>query len=165
MKIECTLSAQSLANAAEQLKEYARSLEDKTKKLVNELGDFGLDSAANTLGHFDTGETLSSLEFQSNGTSGNISVGGAAVWLEFGTGVAHNGFVGSYPHPKAQELGMDAIGTYGKGHGADPNGWWYPDGGKYKHTFGVKSVKFMYHASQDMRRELLDIAKEVFASD
>ena len=76
-----------------------------------------------------------------------------------------NGEVGSYPHPLAQDLGMDAIGTYGEGHGASRYGWWYPDGGTYKHTFGIKSVQFMYRASQDMRRELLDIAKEVFAND
>ena len=165
MTITCTLSAQSLMAAAKQLREYARSLDDKAKELVNELGDYGLDSAANTLGHFDTGETLSSLEYVPNGTSGKITVGGNAVWIEFGTGVTHNGDVGSYPHPLAQDLGMDAIGTYGKGHGASRYGWWYPDGGTYKHTFGIKSVQFMYRASQDMRRELIDIAKEVFAND
>jgi hypothetical protein len=166
VKIECTLSVSSISDAVKQLRKYAESLQSKTENLVQELGDYGLDSAANLLGHVDTGKTLESLKFIREGTNGTVTAGGNAVWIEFGTGVKKNGGqAGAYVHPKAAELGMSAIGTYDKGHGADPRGWWYPDGGGYKHTFGIESNQFMYQASKDMRRELLDIAKEAFKND
>lgn len=167
MKITCTLSSQSLAAAAKQLRKYAESLPNKTEKLVRSMGEYGSEMA---LWHFDekphveTGATRDSIHYEHSGTSGTVFVGGAAVWIEFGTGVARNGgTAGVYVHEKAAELGMDAIGTYGAGHGADPRGWYYysADGTKH-HTRGIESNPFMYKASQDMRRELLDKAKEVF---
>lgn len=162
MKIECTLSSGSLADAAKQLRQYAESLQGKTENLVQELGEYGLDSAVNNLGHVDTGETLGSFEFAREGTKGSVSVGGAAVWIEFGTGVIRNS--GS-KHPMADELGMSDWGTYGDGNGANEHGWWYPAEGGHKHTFGIRMNPFMYLASQDMRRELLDMAKEAFKND
>ena len=166
MKIECTLNSKSLLSAAKQLRKYAASLQSKTEQLVQELGDFGVDSAANTLGHVDTGETLESLRFIREGTNGTVSVGGNAVWIEFGTGVAKNGgSAGAYVHPKAAELGMSAIGTYGKGYGANPDGWYYRTAdGKTHHTTGIQSNAFMYQTSQNMRQELVEMAKEVFGT-
>lgn len=163
MKIECTLSARSIADVVKQLREYADSLQGKTEKLVGDLGKAGVEYANMYLKHDNTGETRNSIQFEQEGNAGVVSVGGAAVWIEFGTGVKKNGGqAGAYVHPKAAELGMSAIGTYDKGHGADPRGWWYPDGGGYKHTFGIESNQFMYQASQDMRRDLQEMAKEVF---
>lgn len=164
MKIECTLSSASIMDAANQLRQYAESLSDKTEKLVQSLGEYGVEKANDYLKHDDTGMTRDSIQYTHEGTSGTVSVGGAAVWIEFGTGVARNGGqAGVYVHDKAAELGMDAIGTYGAGHGADPRGWFYygADGMKH-HTRGIESNPFMYQASQDMRRELFDKAKEVF---
>ena len=170
MTITCTLSAQSLMAAAKQLREYARSLDDKADNLVRKLGEYGSEMALehfNEAPHIDTGNTIDSIGYTHRGHSGTVAVGGAAVWIEFGTGVAKNGGnAGAYVHEKASELGMDAIGTYGKGHGANLGGWFYPGtDGKYHHTFGIASNPFMYKSSQDMRRELLDIAKEVFKND
>ena len=166
MNIECTLSAKSIMGAAKQLRKYAESLQSKTENLVQKLGDYGLDSATNLLGHVDTGETLESLQFIREGTSGTVTAGGNAVWIEFGTGVAKNGGqAGAYVHPKAAELGMSAIGTYGKGYGANPDGWYYRDAdGKSHHTTGIQSNAFMYQTSQNMRHELADMAKEVFGT-
>lgn len=162
MKIECTLSAASISNAVEQLRKYADSLEKKTEKLVQSLGEFGTESAANYLGHFYTGETLSSLTFTRNGTTATIFVGGNAVWIEFGTGVVRNEGSG---HPKKDDLGMSDWGTYGQGKGANPEGWWYPSEDGYTHTFGIKMNMFMYRSAQDMRKELGRIAKEAFKDD
>lgn len=163
MKIECTLSSASFADAAKKLRAYANSLTGKTEKLVQSLGEEGAAAADRYLEHEDTATTRNSIQFTHEGSSGTVSVGGAAVWIEFGTGVKRNGgTAGVYVHEKAQELGVAAIGTYGKQHGADPNGWWYPSKDGYSHTFGIESNPFMYMASQDMRRDLLDLAREVF---
>lgn len=159
MKIECTLSARSISSAAKQLRKYAESLQKKSEQLVQNLGDYGLDSAVNLLGHDDTGETLASMEFTRNGTSGTISAGGAAVWIEFGTGVIAN--AGNMPHPKKYEVGAVGWGEYG--HGLGKGRWWFINRkGEKKLTNGIPMNPFMYQASQDMRRELLEMAKEVF---
>lgn len=162
MKIECTLSSGSLADAAKQLRKYADSLQSKSERLVKDLGEAGVDYANMYLEHDDTGETRSSIQFEQKVNTGVISVGGAAVWIEFGTGVIRNS--GS-KHPMADELGMSDWGTYGDGNGANEHGWWYPAEGGHKHTFGIRMNPFMYLASQDMRRELLDMAKEAFKND
>lgn len=165
MKIECTLSAASIASAVEQLKQYAESLEKKSEKLVQSLGDFGADCAANYLGHFDTGETLNSIAFTQNRAEGNVSVAGNAVWIEFGTGVLAN--AGNAPHPKKDELGMSSWGEYGHGYGKGV--WEFPSKeygwGMPIPTKGIPMNQFMYHSAQDMRREMQRIAKEVFRDD
>ena len=168
MIINCTLSVSSLANAAKQLRQYADSLKDKSDKLCRKVGEYGVERAKlywDQGHHDDTGETRSSIMYVDNGTDRYVMAGGAAVWVEFGTGIIRNGgTAGIYVHPKAQELGMSAIGTYGKGNGANPHGWHFPSRyiGWDAITKGISANPFIYTASQDMRRELLDMAKEVF---
>jgi hypothetical protein len=83
------------------------------------------------------------------------------LFVEFGTGIRYSGTV----HPKAGEMGYGA-GTYpGKGHWDDPNGWSYQDGsGVWHHTYGIRAQMPMFNAAQEMRAQVLDIAKEVFGS-
>ena len=167
MKIECTLSASSLAKAAKQLEKYADSLASKTEKLVQSLGEYGVERALDNYIteplHVDTGNTVNSIQYTHEGTSGTVSAGGAAVWIEFGTGVKRNSGSG---HPKKDDLGMSNWGEYGEGHGSDPNGWYYPGyDGKWHRTFGIEMNPFMYETSQEMRRELLRFAKEAFNND
>lgn len=168
MKITVDLSPKSIANAAKALEDYAKSLDNKTSALVDSIGEKGVEIARfNYEGnegksHVDTGATLNSIEYEKrNEKSGAVTVGGAAVWIEFGTGVTRNGAAGSYVHEKAAELGMSPIGCYGKGHGSE-EGWFYPTPDGYKWTFGIKSNPFMYQTSQDLRRNLVAIAQEVF---
>lgn len=159
MKIECTLSSASLANAAEQLRKYADSLKGKTEKLVQSLGEYGVERANEHLEHDDTGETRSSIQYTHDGTSGTVSVGGAAVWIEFGTGVIAN--KGNSPHPKRDEVGAVPWGEYG--HGLGKRRWWFINRkGEKKWTAGIPINPFMYMAAQDMRSEVLKKAKEVF---
>ena len=162
MIIECTLTASSLAKAAKELEQYAESLTAKTEKLVQSLGELGAEKADAYLIHEDTGETRNSIQFTHEGTSGNVSVGGAAVWIEFGTGVIANS--GNTPHPKKDEVGAVGWGEYG--HGLGKGKWWFINkNGEKKWTSGIQMNPFMYSASQDMRRDLLKIAKEVFKID
>lgn len=125
--------------------------------------EFGEDYAINLVGHIDTGETINSIKGYRQDDKGVIVAGGNAIWLEFGTGVKHNGGVGSYPHPLASKLGMSAIGTYGAGHGADKNGWYYPsEDGEWKHTYGIEANMFMYRTAQELINQFPDMAMEVF---
>lgn len=162
MTIEVSLSPGSIASAAEQLRKYAASLEEKTEQLVQKLGEKGAASANLYLEHDDTGETRSSIAFTRQCKSGSVTVGGAAVWIEFGTGVLAN--AGNSPHPKRDEAGAVPWGEYGSGNGKGI--WYFPSKyGGWTATKGIPMNPFMYAASQDMRRDLVETAKEAFRVD
>lgn len=162
MIIRCNLSSQSLRNAADILQKYADSLSKRAETLVRNLGELGLDSAINGLGHIDTGDTLNSIQFNQNGNSGTVTAGGAAVWIEFGTGVLAN--ASSKDHPKRSDVGAVNWGEYG--HGLGKGRWWFINkDGEKRWTDGITMNPFMYNASQDMRREIERMAKEAFRFD
>ena len=73
-----------------------------------------------------------------------IANGEDAIWVEFGTGVYHNGHSGSSPHPKGSELGF-TIGGYGKGRGKKET-WGFYEDGELMFTHGTPSVMPMYSA-------------------
>ena len=152
-----------IKNAIKDLRQYRNGIKSKALKLIDRMLRVGEEYAINSVAHIDTGETLSSIKGYRNGTKGVIVAGGNAIWIEFGTGVKNNGSVGGSPHPKGGELGM-SIGTYGQGHGADPNGWWYFDGAEIKHTYGIKANMFMYKTALELQRVAPELAKEVFST-
>ena len=165
MKINCTLS--NLEDAADALRNYADSLEKKTEKIIKNTLNAGAEMARLELRSgvydFDSVDVFGTYEsivaYQPDRLSGGISAGKDAVWIEFGTGVMSNW--GS-PHPKKAACGMVGWGEYGKGHGADVNGWYFPTYPGMKHTFGTTMNPFMYHASRYMKSQIADIAREVF---
>lgn len=166
--IRCTLSASSLRDTAKELKKYAESLKPKTEKLVEALGKYGERQAKANLTYngldADYAFTRSTIQFQQQGLTGSVSVMGRdAAFIEFGSGVYANS--GYAPHPKRDEVGALKWGEYGKGQGANIGGWYYYNervGGKLWHTYGIPYNPFMYSTSQEMRYELVKIAKGVF---
>lgn len=167
--ITVELYQHSLEKAAEWLEKYAKdTLPKYCQDLISLMCKRGEEYAINEVGHIDTGATLSTIQGYRRDDKGVIVAGGAAIWIEFGTGVARN--FGTAPHPKAAELKIDPWGTYGDGHGASFNGWYYPDdegpyeynGRRYSHTFGIPANHFMYNTAQELKRTFPDMAKEVF---
>lgn len=156
------LSEAAVDAAIRELEDYKASIKKRTEQLIEAMCQMGEFYAVSYVGHVDTGETISSISGYRRGDKGVIVAGGNAVWLEFGTGVRYNGAVGGSPHPKGVELNH-TIGTYGKGHGADPDGWYYYDAdGRKKHTFGIPANMFMYRTAKELQRQFPDLAKEVF---
>ena len=153
----------SIKSAIKELRQYKNDIKRKTLKLIDSMLKIGEEYAINSVAHIDTGETLSSIRGYRNGNKGVIVAGGNAIWIEFGTGVRNNGSAGTSPHPKGEELGM-TIGTYEKGHGANPNGWWYYDEGEIKHTYGIKANMFMYKTALELKQVCPELAKEVFST-
>lgn len=86
--------------------------------------------------------------------------GSDAVWVEFGTGVYHNGTPGSSPHPHGAELGM-LIGTYGDGNGKKGTWGFNKDGTTYL-THGTPAKMPMSQSMNTVLNEIASIAKEVF---
>ena len=157
-----TIDMSDFARVAYRIEAYAKNiLPKKVKGLIDRMVRTGEQYAVNTVGHIDTGATLASVMGYRNGDKGVIVADGAAVWIEFGTGVVAN--AGNAPHPKAGELGMSAWGTYGQGKGANLNGWWYEgDDGEYHHTMGIPANRFMYNTAQMLIKECPEWAKEIF---
>ena len=94
----------------------------------------------------------------------NVSVvvaeGEDAVWVEFGSGVYHNGSVGSSPHPKGAELGF-TIGGYGKGNGKKEI-WGFYEDGELRLTHGTPARMPMSQAMNTIINDIVSIAREVF---
>lgn len=147
-------SEKSIDDAISKVEEYRKNFQEKTSELVKQTAEVVRQNAANELAnHIWTGQTLASLhtEMRSGSYTANVLVGGAAVWLEFGTGVVTNGsYVGGYVHPMGAELGMCGLGTYGQGHGAEPN------------YHGIPATLFMWNSAQIARQNVTNIARRVF---
>lgn len=167
MTINVELNEASIDNAIKQIQQYKKDLTEKTYRLVDEVASKVKTNAVHELSqHIETGETITSvrIEHPNNSYTASVLAGGAAIWLEFGTGVVANYVgVGDYAHPKAAELGMSGIGTYGNGHGADIDGWWYYDEfGRKRHTFGIPATCFMYYSAMNARREIPNLARRIY---
>lgn len=164
MTIYCSLSEASISKAVKEIRKYKRSIAKKTERLVDDLGKAGVEFANLYLEHDDTGETRNSIGYTRKGKSCTISVGGAAVWIEFGTGVIAN--AGNSPHKKRDEVGAVPWGEYGKGYGKGI--WCFPSkhfGGKWIPTAGIPMNPFMYSASQELKMHYVEFAREAFRID
>ena len=178
--IKVNLSPAGCDDAIKQLRKYKRKLNERIYRLIDLMLENGEDYAINEVGHFDTGETVSSVVAYRKGKKGVIIAKGAAIWIEFGTGVHYNGAAGSSPHPKGAELGM-TIGSYGQGYGRQ-DGWFYPTddpryeikrrdengnivGTGYGYTHGIKANAFMYRTAKELERQIPELAKKVFKDD
>lgn len=164
-EITITLSAHSIDSAIKYLEKYKERLEKRLYELIDRMCADGEAWAIMYLDHVDTGETQSSIIGYREGNIGIVEAGGAAVWIEFGTGVTYNEG-GDEVHENRAELGISEWGTYGEGHGADPNGWYYydkKDGGRRKHTYGIPMDPFMQIAANHLRDTFRTKAKEVFS--
>jgi len=160
-KITVELSADGFRKAARAVERYRQRLKKNIERLVEAMCKEGEFYAINRLEHVDTGETLESIRGYRNGNKGVIMAGGNAIWIEFGTGVRKNS--GNPPHPLASELGMSPWGTYGEGHGAQWDGWYYPgDDGKIHFSTGMEGNQFMYLTAQLLKERYPDMAKEIF---
>lgn len=153
--------SQSIDKAIEELEKEKKEIEKRVQKLIDAMCQEGEYTAKLLLTHIDTGETYSSIMGYRDGEKGIISVGGNAIWIEFGTGVIYNG--PGINHPDGFESGLIVgHGEYGKGQGANPKGWFYLKGGKRYHTKGIPTEPFMYETALWLQDNFKRMANEVF---
>lgn len=174
LNIRLTLDPAGIDAAARQLEAYANKLPDIAERIAKGLADKGYQVAYSILaGHVFDGETISSLMVTNEGNGQFLlsASSRAILFLEFGAGMRY-----AAPHPWASEQGMGA-GTYpGQTHADDPNGWWFPtddprlivrrgaDGQGWGHSYGMPPYMPFYRSSEEMRRDILEVARSVFAS-
>lgn len=152
---------------AQQIRAYQKQLPSKYSKALERIATIGGGTARVKFTQaFYAGKNDVEIEVKriSNTHYQVIASGETVLFIEFGTGVSNSEYVApsglTYKH-----------GTYGKGHGADPNGWVYVGeqgnagkplaDGVYK-TKGNPPARAMYDASKDMRAEITRIFREEF---
>ena len=160
-KITAKLNVNSVDRAIRSVNAYKNGLEAKCRKIAQRAAMLGATRAVISYSRaFYTGpvDVNVTVEKRDKGYA-IIADGETVLFLEFGAGVTMG-----YGHPQNAQFGMGP-GTYpdGKGHWNDPKGWWLPKAKGGGHTCGNPPTMGMYNAAQDIRRELTEIAREVFA--
>jgi len=161
MKISINvLDSRSIDQAIRQLEGYANSLDDKAKELCERLAEMGAMYAEwNFSGVLYAGDIdyHITVERGEGDTYKILADGKTVLFMEFGAGVHYGG-----GHPLQGEFGMGP-GTYpGQKHAMDPNGWWFRQDGTKIHTYGNPAGMPMYNAGKDLRKDILEVAREVF---
>lgn len=174
-KIKITLSEKSINEALNQVRQYKASLLQKISVFLDRLTQVGIDVVDTKMmevapvdrGEFSVEGSVTSV-FSADGSAVQGALirltGDQVLFIEFSAGKTFG--TNSFPSmPNNPSYGSGyGMGTYpGKGHWDDPTGWWYVDRyGEAQHTYGIRAHAPMYHADQEMRRQIGGIAKEVF---
>lgn len=156
----------NIAVVIRQLEQYRNTMEDKKKRLLEELAEIGVDIANvsyETMLYDAKGgerDVMVNYDWIDGSTLVITASGKDVLFMEFGSGALFGD-----GHPLAEDFGYgpgtwsnnEALG--GKGHWDDPNGWYYEHG---KKSWGNPPHKGMYDAAQRMREAIADKAREVF---
>lgn len=153
-----------------ELEAYKKKLNQRLTWLLEIMRLDGETYAASYMTHYGTGITSGSIIGYREGNRAIIEAGGAAIWIEFGTGVSKNP-MGDPFHDRAElsKQGTTTIykwGQYGEGHGKDPDGWYYygeEGDDKLYHTKGIQMQPFMHNAAMKLKEEFAKNAQMVFS--
>lgn len=159
--IKMDLSVSGIEDAIKQLTAYRNSLDTKKDMLLDALANIGVKEASvrfTTAMYDGVNDSSVSLETISNGYA-IVAEGHAVAFIEFGAGVYHNP---GEPYPNPRPEGIVGIGEYGKGHGKRQAWGFKDDSGELVITHGNPAAMPMWYASEEMRNNILKIAREVF---
>ena len=159
--IQCSLNAQSIEQAVNELKAYKQEFLEKEKRLLEGLAKIGLKEASVrfTTAMYDGTNDVSVHLDETNKGYVVVAEGKAVAFIEFGAGVYHNG---SEPYPNPRPTGVVGIGEYGKGYGKR-KAWGYLDENQeLVITRGNPAAMPMWYASEEIKNAVLKVAREVF---
>ena len=150
----------SIVEVEKQVRRYQKDFLKKESEFIRRLKELGVSVA--TVGFasadYDGLNDVLIAETQSGNRAAVIAYGETVGFIEFGTGVKYPEWDGSntdYTPPKH--------GTYGKGKGANPKGWWFSTSpGSSRHTYGNPPAEAMLTARNTMIEQVVQIAKEVW---
>ena len=152
---------ESVNNAIRLVEQYRKDFTVKESEFLRRLAEIGVrvaQSGFSTADYDGVNDVVVSMERTNSGYS-VVASGKTVGFIEFGTGVKH---------PEWDNTGMDYTppkhGTYGKGLGKNPHGWWFKqnDGGKATHTYGNTPAEAMRTARDEMIENVTRIAREVW---
>ena len=162
MKIKVNpYDTKSITDAINQLKQYKKDFLAKEAIFVRRLAEIGVSVASTgfeTADYDGINDVVVTLEQQGN-RAAVIASGETVGFIEFGTGIRY---------PEWDNTGMEYTppkhGTYGKGYGARPKGWYFTvgEGGAAQHTYGNQPAEAMRTARDVMVEKVIQIAREVW---
>ena len=151
---------QSISQAIKQLEQYKKDFLAKEELFVKRLAEIGVSvaSAGFAVADYDgINDVVVTLEHHGN-RAAVVASGETVGFIEFGTGIKY---------PEWDNSNMDYTppkhGTYGKGLGARPKGWFFTSGaGSSQHTYGNQPAEAMRTARDEMIEKVVQIAREVW---
>lgn len=155
------LDKKSIDDAIQMITQYKKDFESKKAEFLRRLAEIGVRVAQAGFAAADydgENDVVVSMEETSSGYS-VVASGRTVGFIEFGTGVKY---------PEWDNTDMDYTppkhGTYGKGQGKNPHGWWFKqnDGGRATHTYGNTPAEAMRTARDEMVDRVTAIAREVW---
>lgn len=151
----------SIAQAQKQLLQYKKDFEEKEQEFTRRLAEIGVSVAQTgySLADYDgINDVVVSLEKTANGYI-VVASGESVGFIEFGTGVRYPEWDGS-----GVEYAPPPHGSYGKGQGKNPWGWWFKtnEGGAARHTYGNMPSESLLTARDQMIEQVTAIAREVW---
>ena len=173
MKIKVRLSDAGLRDAERQIQEYKATLNRKARALAFRLSWLGLEVAKI---RFENAEYAGSNDVkchinQKDKTCTIVADGKSVAFIEFGTGIHHNGYGGELPP------GVGAHGSYGQGKGAGRRWYYYgdpgnagtyvdtvPGKGQLNYTDGNEPAMAMWGAVEEMASQVEATWREVWSS-
>lgn len=155
------LDRKSIDNAIKEVKRYKQEFEAKEKEFVKRLAELGVSVASTgfAMADYDGVNDVQVTMTQSGGSAVVTAFGETVGFIEFGTGVKY---------PEWDASGMEYTppkhGTYGKGRGKNPHGWYFKqnDGASARHTYGNPPAEAMRTARDVMVERVIQIAREVW---
>ena len=168
--ISVKLNSESIDRAIKELKQYERWLAEKEKQLLKRLAEIGYWEAQIRFSSaiYDGVNDVTVTMDDSGKGCAIVAEGQAVAFIEFGTGVVNNPSGQYYPLPLPE--GIVGIGEYGQGKGKNRAWFYYGDPGTNGEvqesgvvkTRGNPANMPMWYASEEMRKSILQIAREVF---
>lgn len=151
----------SIDAAIRMVNQYKKDFEVKEAEFVRRLAEIGVSvaSAGFSTADYD-GVNDVTVHMERTKTGYTVIASGKTVgFIEFGTGVRYpewNGVDVEYTPPPH--------GSYGKGQGKNPHGWWFrgSEGAVARHTYGNQPAEAMLTARNQMIERVTDIAREVW---
>lgn len=151
----------SITAAIKQLEQYEKEFRKKEEEFVRRLMEIGVSVAETgfAMADYDGINDVLIAETQNGPRAAIIAYGQAVGFIEFGTGVTFREYDSSNT-----EFTPPPHGSYGKGKGATPKGWYYSpnEGVAGRHTFGNVPAEAMLTARDVMVERVIRVAREVF---
>jgi hypothetical protein len=151
----------SIAAAIKQLEQYKKDFLAKEELFVKRLAEIGVSVASAgfaTADYDGKNDVQVRMEFAGNRAT-VIAEGETVGFIEFGTGV-------KFPEWDNTDMGYTPPphGSYGKGKGANPKGWYFTvgEGAMARHTYGNPPAEAMRTARDMMIERITQIAREVW---
>ena len=157
--------SKSIDAAIKMINRYEKELAVKEKEFVQRLKELGVSVARTgfATADYDGVNDVLVTSVQNDGRAAVIAYGETVGFIEFGTGVTNPEWVDSNNQSGVPYI-PPAHGTYGKGFGQNPHGWYFTqsDGAKARHTYGNQPAEAMLTARDTMVENVIRIAREVW---